>query len=839
MTRLLNETTARIILLVAPAGYGKTTLAQEWCEARGGPTVWYQAGASAIDFAALAADLSQEVEKIVPGAGQPLRVHLRTQEASEVDLSSLTRLLGEHLGEWPADAVLVIDDYHYVIDSVVSDRFVGLLIEHTPLRLLLATRRDPSWMSAKHFIYGDLLKLNRADLAMTRAEVEQILPQDNPSHIPAWTSRIDGWPALIGLAARASTVLRPPTAVAEELHTFFAQELFDAAQPDVRVSLIKLAILPILTHGLAEEALGRDPSVVLEEGARAGFLTHEGTHAYALHPLLRDFLLTKSPLLPSDDLEQLTNRIIHSLISAEQWDHAFTLIRERAAGDSLPRLLQVGLDHLLSEGRVATVAQWLEFARRLHLRDPMIDVAEAECALRMGDVRKAVFFSRRAARNISQHDPNRFRLLALAGLTSHLVDDYSSALKYYESAQSAASSAGELRDALWGRFTSTHHSEAFGCETILAELESIDEDQTPDDLIRVANCYFRTACLDRTSLYESLNKLSEAYPLIKIASNPHVICGFLGVYAQCLMLMARYKEAMSAVEEAKRAAVQYGLIFTLPYFTAMEAFALFGLGLLDDASVAVARLTEEAEDLNDLHSLANARVAGARVALARGCFDEAIEMTDERGPNAVPPPMRGEYLAVHALALACAGVAEAAEATVQQARTSSRALETETSAKAAEAIISLQDGGHRTPVVALLEHLTRTQHLDAFVAAYRAHPALLRECAALPAYRSLIGQTLTAAHDDEFASRLGIGLALNRSVRLAHGSHATLSRREEEVLRLISVGLSNAAIANELYISEATVKVHVRHILEKMGARSRTEAAMKFVYRQPYAAPGT
>jgi DNA-binding CsgD family transcriptional regulator/tetratricopeptide (TPR) repeat protein len=733
----------------------------------------------------------------------------------------------------------VIDDYHSVVDSVPSDRFVGLLIEQTPLRLLLATRRDPSWVSAKHFIYGDLLKLNRADLAMTRAEVEQILPRDHPNQIPSWTSRINGWPALIGLAARTSTALRPPAAVAEALHTFFAQELFDAAPADVRIALVKLALLPILTHSLAQEALGQDPSLVLDEGTKAGFLIQEGAHTHTIHPLLRDFLLTKTSLLSDEDLHILTQKIIDLLISAEQWDHAFTLIRERAASDSLPRLLQVGLDCLLREGRVATVGQWLGFARRFHVRGPMIDVAEAECALRMGDVRKAVFFSRRATRNISHHDPNRFRLLALAGLASHLVDDYASALKYYKNAQRAASSSSELRDALWGRFTSTHHSEAFGCEAILGELESVDEDQTPDDLIRIANGYFRTACLGCTSLHESLDRLTEAYPLVAIASNPHVICGFFGVYAQCLMLTARYEEAVAAVGEAKRAAVQYGLVFTLPYFTAMEAFALFGLGRLDDTSMAVARLIEEAEDLNDAHSLANARVAGARVALARGNVSEAIEMTDERGPHAVPPPMRGEYLAVHALALACAGAVEATQAAVKLARSASRALEAETSAKAAEAIVSLQEGGRREPVLSLLEHIARTHHFDAFVAAYRGHPPLLRECAAFPRHRSLIEHSINVAKDGDFAARLGIRTALTQTAKHSESTTATLSRREEEVLRLISVGLSNAAIANELYISEATVKVHVRHILEKLGARSRTEAAMKFAYRQPYAAPST
>jgi ATP/maltotriose-dependent transcriptional regulator MalT len=693
-------------------------------------------------------------------------------------------------------------------------------------------------MSARHFVYGDLLKLTRADLAMTRAEVEQILPGEDPSLIPSWASRIDGWPALIGLAARTSTTLRPPAAVAEALHTFFAQELFDAAAPELRVALVKLALLPILTPWLAREALKADPSLVLEEGARTGFLTCENAHTYTLHPLLREFLLGKTSLLVSEELCQVTDEIIDSLIFAEQWDHAFTFIRERAASASLPRLLHVSLDRLLREGRVATVSQWLEFARRFHVRDPMVDVAEAECALRMGDVRKAVFFSRRAARNVSQHDPNRFRLLALAGLASHLVDEYSSALQYYESAQSAASNAAELRNALWGRFTSTHHSEAFGCEAILDELESIDEDQTPDDLVRIANGYFRTACLDCTSLHESLDKLIEAYPLVEIATDPHVICGFFGVYAQCLMLTARYEEAIAAVAEAKSAAVHYGLVFTLPYFTAMEAFALFGLGQLEGASVAVTRLTEEAEDLDDSHSLANARVAGARIALARGDVSRAIDMTDERGPHAVPPPMRGEYLAVHALALACAGAVDAAQAGVKRARSASRALEAETSAQAAEAVISLQDGGRRDPVGSLLEHLARTQHFDAFVAAYRGHPPLLRECAALPRCRGLIEHTLTVAHDIDFADRLGIRLSSTRRNKRLRET-CNLSPREEEVLRLISIGLSNAAIADQLYISESTVKVHVRHILEKLGARSRTEAAMKFAYQQPYEGAST
>jgi DNA-binding NarL/FixJ family response regulator len=54
---------------------------------------------------------------------------------------------------------------------------------------------------------------------------------------------------------------------------------------------------------------------------------------------------------------------------------------------------------------------------------------------------------------------------------------------------------------------------------------------------------------------------------------------------------------------------------------------------------------------------------------------------------------------------------------------------------------------------------------------------------------------------------------------------STLTDREVEVLGLIAQGLGNKGIAAALYISENTVKTHVRHILEKLGLRSRSEAA--------------
>src|SRR5918912_1277701 len=170
LTRLLDESSARIILLVAPAGYGKTTLAREWCNRGSKQIVWYGAGASAADIAALAADMSRTVEAVVPRSGSRLRTYLRNLDAPERDVSKLAQLLADALIAWPHDAWLVIDDYHHAVAAQPTDAFIGLLAARAPIRLLLGSRTRPSWATARHFIYGEILEVRRAELAMTDSE---------------------------------------------------------------------------------------------------------------------------------------------------------------------------------------------------------------------------------------------------------------------------------------------------------------------------------------------------------------------------------------------------------------------------------------------------------------------------------------------------------------------------------------------------------------------------------------------------------------------------------------------------------------------------------------------
>jgi DNA-binding NarL/FixJ family response regulator len=109
--------------------------------------------------------------------------------------------------------------------------------------------------------------------------------------------------------------------------------------------------------------------------------------------------------------------------------------------------------------------------------------------------------------------------------------------------------------------------------------------------------------------------------------------------------------------------------------------------------------------------------------------------------------------------------------------------------------------------------------IEPFVSAYRGCPELVLGLLGKPALHDGLARVLTLAGDYEV---LG-----SEKLSSSRNSVLTLSSREKQVLSLMSQGLSNPEIAQTLFISPVTVKVHVRHIFEKLGVKSRAEAALR------------
>ena len=157
-------------MLIAPAGFGKTTLARQWLAPR--RRGWYRGTPAAADVAALCVGLARSASVIVPDAGRRMGERLRATGTPEKDVEPLAELLAEDLAEWPDDAWLAFDDYQFACESPFAEEFVERVLALCPLKLFLTSRKRPSWATSRRLLYGDIYEVGRSLLAMSQEEAE-------------------------------------------------------------------------------------------------------------------------------------------------------------------------------------------------------------------------------------------------------------------------------------------------------------------------------------------------------------------------------------------------------------------------------------------------------------------------------------------------------------------------------------------------------------------------------------------------------------------------------------------------------------------------------------------
>src|SRR5436190_13955901 len=233
LTRLLDQATSRIVMLVAPAGYGKTTLAQQWLADK--PHAWYRGSTASADVAALAVGLADAAAEVIPGAAARVRERLRATQDPAREVPVLSEIVAEDLRTWPNTAWLAIDDYQFLADEPAAEELLDFMRRTTEIRMLIASRRRPSWATPRTLLYGEVYEIGRAALAMDRTEADAVLARRRTVEVPGLVALAEGWPAVIALAALTEKI--PNEDVADALYDYFAEELYMEADPDLQRGL--------------------------------------------------------------------------------------------------------------------------------------------------------------------------------------------------------------------------------------------------------------------------------------------------------------------------------------------------------------------------------------------------------------------------------------------------------------------------------------------------------------------------------------------------------------------------------------------------------------------------
>jgi DNA-binding NarL/FixJ family response regulator len=267
-----------------------------------------------------------------------------------------------------------------------------------------------------------------------------------------------------------------------------------------------------------------------------------------------------------------------------------------------------------------------------------------------------------------------------------------------------------------------------------------------------------------------------------------------------------------------------GLEFAVNHALIARASALIGLRKLAAAERTLKEIKERSANATP-HIVENAQLQHVRLLIAAGDLERASSLLQRDPAARLPLAFRGEFLAYRGLVLAALAETREAERAFSEARRFARYIATTTISDLGHAITELQRRGDdaSTLSVKVLTSAMSAGHLDAVVTAARAFPSLIRVGASDDVCARGLTDALNRSADIDLGRQAG--LQMPRELRRSEG----LSPRERDVYELMVRGRTNKEIAKTLFISESTTKVHVRHIFEKLGVHTRTEAASALI----------
>jgi LuxR family transcriptional regulator, maltose regulon positive regulatory protein len=304
--RLNEGLHCNLILISAPAGFGKTTLVSQWVEGIERPAAWLLLDEGENDLTRFLMYLVAALQTIAATLGEGVLGVLQSPQPPPTE-AILTALLND-LTTIRDHFVLVLDDYH-VIDAKPVDHALTFLLDHLPphMHLVIATREDPQLPLARLRVGDQLTEVRVTDLRFTYSEAAGFLNQVmglglSAEDIAALETRTEGWIAGLQLAAismqgqQDAGFIASFTGSHHFVMDYLLEEVLGQQSESVQTFLLRTSILNRLCGPLCD-AVVLDPSAsgqeTLEYLERANLfivpLDNE-RHWYRYHHLFADLL---------------------------------------------------------------------------------------------------------------------------------------------------------------------------------------------------------------------------------------------------------------------------------------------------------------------------------------------------------------------------------------------------------------------------------------------------------------------------------------------------------------------------------------------------------------------
>ena len=393
---------ARLILVSAPAGAGKTTVLASWradpAEQR--PFAWLSLDSRDNDPVRFWTYVLAALRTVAPGLGAGVDDALLSAAGDLTELA--LPLLVNALTSVPEPLVLVLDDYH-VISNADLHRSMDFLIDHLPrtVQVAVAGRSDPPLALARLRASAELLEVRIEDLRLSTGEATALLNGSlrlglTQEQVRILRERTEGWAAglqLVGLSLRGrenrERYIASFAGDDRQIVDYLMAEVLDRQTPGVREFLLRTSIAARLTGSLCDALLDRTDSarrlVELERANLFLISLDERRQWYRYHHLFGDLLVHELSLAMPDEVMPLHRRAyewhLREGLVAEAITHAI------AAGDhgQAAALIAASWLDFVNRGELATVESWTRaLPPKLAESDPRLCVARAWMLLVLG-----------------------------------------------------------------------------------------------------------------------------------------------------------------------------------------------------------------------------------------------------------------------------------------------------------------------------------------------------------------------------------------------------------------------------------------------------------------------
>ena len=802
-----------LTVISAPAGSGKTTLALAWLASQPSNVAWL----------ALDSDDNDPIRFIrgfvaaLQGAGKKLRI-----PAGQRDLKLIMADLINQLGETDA-IVFVLDDYHSITEDSIHST-IAYLLDHMPaaLQLVLVTRAKPPLSLARLRARGQLREFDLHDLRFTVEEANAFLNQVmqlnlSAEQIHTLEKRTQGWIAGLQMAGLSLQVNKAHVLPDSEGHAqqfitdYLLTEIFNQQPEDVQTFLLHTSIPDQFSLPLSRTLVSSSAGKTLAQIQKANlFITSVGSW-YQYHPLFREFLQAQLQSNFPERVEELHRRVSdwfeQNGMVMEAIQHAFAIPDYELAA----RLVSALAPAYLKRGELVTLRRWLEaLPESVTWNEPRLCLTQAWLLLDSNlQIDAQNYFDRLGTfleRNL------RGEFLAVRALHAAMTHQPELAMKYVKRAQKSA----EAKDP----FIQTYVSFGLGAAQKMG-LNFFQAEQSFRDSLALAdadgNSYLAIASLINLAdvLYlqarlfdaenvcrQALKRFADSTPdachwywtLGRIYYQRNELESGLEVTDHAIELSADAQDRlMHARTLLQRALIHYALDRKKP-----------ALADLDEADQLARGLQEQVI----LRAVIRQRVL---FAVEDGEIESArrwLKALSEYGEQ--PFPFYNAYARGRVLL---------AEKKFREAHS-----------QFASALKDLEDADYALVRIEVL--VGQAVCLGALGKVSEAEQALKRAVKAAQTEK-IVRPFLDAPPGlqdwIDQAGRSGFDwLPDQLAGKRRQGEAPALTRREREILQLLSMGLSNQEMAEKLVIAEGTLKRHVANLYQKLGVHNRTQAVRHF-----------